>query len=204
MKPDTGRAGIILAGGRSKRFDQRDKATATLNGTPLVCYVVEALAPVVDEVIINCRRPQCDAIAAAIGDRSIQFAENRIPDRGPVAGLQTGLHATTAKYAAVVACDMPFIAAGFLNFLFAQANHRTGAVAKVRGRITPLPAVVHVRAAQAACRQALTERDGRLYDLIALLDPEVVSEQSTTAHAGPDAFWNIDTRADLQGASERV
>ena len=43
---DTGRAGLILAGGRSERFPTIDKALAPLDGRPLLGHVADALAPV--------------------------------------------------------------------------------------------------------------------------------------------------------------
>lgn len=65
-RADTGVAGIVIAGGRSRRFGGRDKALARLGDRPVVRHVVEALFPVVDEVIVNCRRDQRRAIESAL------------------------------------------------------------------------------------------------------------------------------------------
>ncbi|MFC6730988.1 MULTISPECIES: molybdenum cofactor guanylyltransferase [unclassified Haladaptatus] len=204
MKADTGRAGIVLAGGRSARFENQDKALASLLGKPLIWHVVEAVAPAVDEVVVNCRRAQREAIESALADHVVRFAVDRVPDRGPVAGIRTGLRATKAKYAAAVPCDMPFLSAGFLDFLFSRADTKTGTVTRFRDHITPFPAVVHVRAAESVCTEVVRERDGSLYDLVALLDPVVIPEREATAHAGRDAFTNVNTHADLRGAIARA
>ncbi|ELY34802.1 molybdopterin-guanine dinucleotide biosynthesis protein A [Haloferax volcanii DS2] len=102
---DTGRAGIILAGGRSTRFGGIDKATATVGGQPMIHRVAASLDPVVDELVVNCRAEQRDSLAGALLDFDIRFAEDSHPDRGPVFGLRTALRATSVEYAAVLPCD---------------------------------------------------------------------------------------------------
>ena len=43
-------AGVIVAGGRSTRFGERDKAVADLAGTPMIRRVVDRIAGVTDEL----------------------------------------------------------------------------------------------------------------------------------------------------------
>ena len=62
------RAVLVIAGGRSTRFGDRDKAVAELDGTPMIRRVVDRVADVVDEVVINCRADQVDPISAALDD----------------------------------------------------------------------------------------------------------------------------------------
>ena len=197
---DTGRAGLILAGGRSERFPTIDKALAPLDGRPLLRHVADALAPVVDERVINCRRDQQAAFADAVGDDP-RFAIDPVADRGPLAGLRTALAATEATYAAVLPCDMPFVPAGFIEYLFRQARHNTGAIPCFDGRQRSLPAVVHVRAAAAACEDARRHDEG-LAAFVSALDPVVVPERAVTAHVGSAAFANIDTHEDLAAVRE--
>ncbi|MFW6320878.1 MAG: molybdenum cofactor guanylyltransferase [Halohasta sp.] len=202
-KADTGRAGIVLAGGRSERFPTVDKALAPLDGNPLLWHAVASVDPAVDELIVNCRRDQREAFAEALAAFPVRFAVDRIPDRGPVVGLRTALEETTATYAAVVPCDMPSIPVGFVDFLFARARNRTGAVARVDGRVQPFPAVVHVRAAAAACREAEATGDGRIESFVSLLDPHVVPERVVRAHVDPAAFDSINTHDDLARTRDR-
>ena len=193
---DTGRAGLILAGGRSERFPTIDKALAPLDGKPLLRHVADALSPAVDERIINCRPDQQTAFAEAVGDDP-RFAIDPVADRGPLAGLRTALAATEATYAAVLPCDMPFVPAGFIEYLFGQAQNETGAVPCVGGQQQSLPAVVHVRAATAACADARQQHDGGLAAFVSVLDPLVVPERTVTAHVEATAFSDIDTHEDL-------
>ncbi|ERH00438.1 MAG: molybdopterin-guanine dinucleotide biosynthesis protein A [Halonotius sp. J07HN6] len=194
---DTGRVGIILAGGRSERFPTVDKALAPLDGVPLIHHAAATLEPAVDDLVINCREDQQAAFADALAEFDPAFAIDAVPDRGPLAGLRTALESTTATYAAVLPCDMPLLPAAFVEYLFDRARDRTGAVPKIDGQVQPLPAALHVRAAAAACRDAREQDAGRLDAFVPLLDPHVVPERVVEAHTDPDAFRNINTHDDL-------
>jgi len=194
---DTGRVGIILAGGRSERFPTVDKALAPLDGEPLIHHAAATLDPVVDGLVVNCREDQQAAFAEALAAFDPAFAIDAVPDRGPLAGLRTALESTSATYAAVVPCDMPLLPAAFVEYLCNRARDRTGAVPKIDGQVQPLPAALNVRAAAAACRDAREQDAGRLDAFVPLLDPFVVPERVVEAHTDPDAFRNINTHDDL-------
>ena len=89
------RSGVIVAGGRSTRFGDADKAVAELAGTPMVRRVADRVAPAVDEVVVNCRADQREAIDAALDgfDHPVSFALDPEPDLGPLAGIAVGLDA---------------------------------------------------------------------------------------------------------------
>jgi len=197
---DTGRVGIILAGGRSKRFPTVDKAVAPLDGTPLLGHVVRTLEPTVDEILVNCREEQHEAFAEALSHFDVRFVFDSTPDRGPLVGLETALSATGATYAAVLPCDMPLVPAAFVDMLFSRARNRTGAVAQLDGQPQPFPAVVHVRAAAAACTEAAARNTGRLDEFVSILDPVVLPERAVLAHVDRRAFTNINTHEDLATA----
>ncbi len=197
---DTGRAGIVLAGGRSKRFPTVDKAVAPLDGTPLLRHAVSTLEPAVDQLIINCRKDQREPFAEVLREFDVWFVFDSIPDRGPLVGLETALSATGATYAAVLSCDMPLVPAAFVDVLFSRARNRTGAVAQLDGQPQPFPAVVHVRAAEAACTEAAQRNTSRLDEFISILDPVVLPERAVLAHVDRRAFTDINTHEDLATA----
>ena len=201
-RPDTGVVGIVLAGGRSKRFPGHDKALATLAGKPVIARVVETLSLVADGVIVSCRHEQVGDLSRALSAFDAEFVADAISDRGPVAGLRTSLRATDARYAVVCACDMPLVKPGVLSYLVSRARANSGAVASIDGDIEPLPAVVHVRAAESACTETLTRLGGELGDLLRTLDPVVVPERDVLAYADRDSFRNINTWGDLTAAAD--
>lgn len=203
LRPDTGRAGIVVAGGRSERFGDADKALVTLEGDPLISHVVSRVAPAVDELVVSCRRDQRDAFAAVIDDLAdvdlarVTFALDGTDGQGAVAGIRAGLRATEAEYAVLVPCDVPRIEPAFLAHLLERARHRTGAAIRLDGRIEVLPSAVHVRAAEAACTEALAG-DGSVDALRRALDPIVVDEREVAAHVDPRTLEDVDTPADLR------
>lgn len=196
-KPDTGVAGVVLAGGRSSRFPPGDKALATLDGRPLVAHAVDALLPAVDEVVVNCRADQRAALADALDALPVAFAVDDREDAGPVAGLATALSATEARYAAVLPCDRPAVGTALLARLISAARGESGSVARFDGRRQPFPLVVHVRVGRSTCRRML-DAGASLASLLAELDPVEVPEAEVRALASSAAFADVDEPADLR------
>lgn len=200
-RPDVGRAGVVVAGGRSTRFLGGDKALAVLDGEPLLGHVVAALVPVTDEVIVNCRRDQLAAFEAALEGAPVCFAPDPVSDWGPVAGLRTALAATDAEYAAVLGCDTPWVPPAFVSTLFERARGHTGAAVELDGTLQPLLAVVHVRACTAVCEDTLSRRSPRLRDVLAALQPRIIDEREALAHVDRAALRDVDTYAEFHEAA---
>jgi molybdopterin-guanine dinucleotide biosynthesis protein A len=201
MKADTGRAGVVLAGGRSTRFADGDKALAALAGDPLVRHAVRAVAPVVDEVLVSCRADQRPALDDALDGHAVSFVADPIDGLGPVAGVRTALRATDRHTAVLLACDTPLLPSAFLGHLLDRVEGATTAavVTEWDGRRRPLPAAVNVRAAAAAATEAL-DTGGSLDDAVDALAPVVVPEHHVHAAVGADRLVDVDTRADLAHA----
>ena len=202
----TDRAGVVVAGGRSTRMGDREKAIVDVAGRPLVARVAEALSGVADELVVNCRPDQRDAIASALGDRSRTFAVDKEPDRGPVAGIATGLEATDAGYAAVVACDLPFLDTALVEYLFERAAGADAdvAVPKPNDWFEPLHAVYRPAPMAGACRAALAEGDVRIIEPLFSLKHVVVERSDLLAHGSLASFESVDTPADLADAADRL
>lgn len=188
------RSGLLLAGGRSTRFDDGDKALAPLAGAPLVAHAAAALAPAVDELVVNCRADQRDPLREALGgiDERVRFAVDPVPDEGPVAGLVTGLRVTRGRYAVVAACDQPFLRTATVERLFERAEEPggDGAAPLIDGRREPLGAVYRVDRTREAAERTLAAGSRRLRDTLARVDPPAVS-------VPPATTLDIDTRDEL-------
>ncbi|MFC6836752.1 molybdenum cofactor guanylyltransferase [Halomarina ordinaria] len=205
---DVPRSAVVLAGGRSRRFGRGDKALAPVAGRPMIRRVVERLAPATDEVVVNCRADQHPRLAAALGPAGehVRFAIDA-PDRvddGPVAGLHAGLDAAASSLAAVVACDMPRLSPSLLDLLFVRASTegRSVAVPTAGGHRQPLPGVVRVAPALAACEAV--GPGGSLRALCDRLDPVVVSTAAVRGHAAPGTLVDVDTPADLRATAAAI
>jgi len=200
------RAGAIVAGGRSTRFGDRDKAVADLDGTPLVRRVADRLGRVVDELVVNCRPDQRAAIEAVVEgvDPTPGFAEDPEPDQGPMAGLMTGLRAVDSEFAAVVACDMPFVDPDFLDYLFERAAGSDAAVPRPGELLQPVQAVYRAEPMAAACAAALERGESRVVAPLEDLEYVVAGPRAVEEHAAPETFVNLNTRAEFEAAVERL
>lgn len=97
--------GVLLAGGQGSRMGGVDKGLVTLRGRPMAQWVLERLAPQVDELIINANQ-NGERYAAfgypVFGDRIGGFA-------GPLAGLHAALAVASHPLVATAPCDSPFL-----------------------------------------------------------------------------------------------
>ncbi|MBB6646732.1 molybdenum cofactor guanylyltransferase [Halobellus ruber] len=200
------RACLVLAGGRSTRFGDSDKAVADLAGTPMIRRVVDRIAGVVDEVVINCRADQVDSIRDAVAGSGFEptFAVDRETDEGPMAGIARGLEAVSAEYAFVVACDMPFVDPDFVEYLFERAAGHDAAVPRPDEWYQTTQAVYRTETMTRACRQALDRGADRIVAPLGDLDEIVVDGAEIERVAAADTFDNINTREEFRTANERL
>ena len=128
--------GVILAGGLGRRMGGIDKGLQELRGRPLVAWVVERLAPQVDELLINANQN---------GERYAAFGHRVVPDQipdfaGPLAGLHAALSAATHPLVATAPCDSPFLPGDLVSRLFSAltANAADLAVARTFEQAHPV------------------------------------------------------------------
>ena len=196
-------SGVIVAGGRSVRMGETEKTVVDVAGTPLIRRVADRLLDAVDRLVINCRDDQRAAIEDALSGTDPTFAIDPEPDRGPVAGIATGLEAVTTEYAAVLAADTPFLNPGIVSYLFERAAGREAAVPRPGDWFEPLHAVYKSGPMIEACHRALESPDPRVIEPLSSLDYTVVDRRELLEHGSLDSFESVDTPADLEWAIER-
>lgn len=97
--------GVILAGGKGRRFSSRDKGLVEVAGRPLVEYAIELLETETSELIISANRHIKDY--ERYGFRVVTDA---LPDYpGPLAGMLAGLQDASNEFVVFVPCDMPYL-----------------------------------------------------------------------------------------------
>ncbi len=129
-------SGVILAGGLARRMHQQDKGLILFNNKAMITYALQAMAPVVDELLINANRhieqyQQFDY--PVICDATDDFA-------GPLAGIYAALNVCEHDVLLVIPCDSPFMTAdGLQTLLDAHKRSQTDiAVAFDGERIHPV------------------------------------------------------------------
>jgi len=163
--------------------------------------------PVVDELAVSCRADQREAVATALRgiDLPVRWAIDEDPDRGPIAGIETACRVATEEYAAVVACDMPFVDPRFVAALRETAAGRDAAVPRLDGRwFQTTQAVYATGPAAASCERALDRGDRRVLVLIDGLDAAVVGDDAIRSVTTARTFTNVNTREELAAATAAV
>lgn len=197
-------AGVILAGGLSRRMGGGDKALRSLGGRPVLAHVIERARAQVGPLVLN-----------ANGDpaRFEAFGLPVAPDlvegfAGPLAGVLTGLawaeaEAPGCDWLASFACDAPFLPADLVARLLAavEAEGAKLACAASRGRSHPVFGLWPVRL-RAELEAAMRDEEIRKVDVwtaryrLATADfPEVETPAGTL-----DPFFNANRPEDLDEA----
>ena len=126
--------GIILAGGKSSRMGT-DKGLLLLNDKPFVQYSIDALKPLVSDIMIVSDNEDYDV-----------FGLKRINDitknAGPVAGICAGLEASTNVYNMILSCDIPLITSEILQKLIDSIDDTSEIIqVESQGKSMPLIAI---------------------------------------------------------------
>lgn len=188
-------AAIVLAGGRGRRMDERDKGLVELAGRPLAGWVVDSLRGQVDEIVVSANR-NLDAYAAL----GCPVVPDALPDRpGPLAGILAAAETSAADWLLATPCDTPFLPADLAERMLAtaQANDVPLVRAADGERIHYAVMLLH-RRLLADMAAALAEGERR-----------VQAWQARHPHAEAvfddrAAFLNVNTEDDLRRAEDRV
>jgi len=196
-------AGVIIAGGRSTRFGDADKAVADLGGVPMIRRVADRIDGVVDDLVVNCRDDQVEDISRALADarRDPTFAVDEEPDLGPMAGIATGLRATDAEYGLVVACDMPFVDPDFATYLFERATGHDAAVPRPDEWFQTTQAVYRCEPMVAACEDALARDEHKITAALFDLAYVVLDREEIEAQTSLQTFENLNTYEEFEAAA---
>lgn len=135
------RSVIVLAGGFSSRFGQ-DKGVLELANKPLIKHVVDAVKPIVDEVIVVANSQERIAKYAEIVAANVRFAVDSGKLHGPLMGALAGFESAHGKYALLLPFDMPFVSREVVSLLFELCLNKAAAVPRWSdGKVEPLHAV---------------------------------------------------------------
>lgn len=196
-----GVAGIILAGGRSRRMG-RDKALLSVPGeTPLtfVEHLASRLSALCTQVLLVARDERSGKeYLSASHSQNWRVVYDRMPDQGPLMGLYSGLQAMTSSHALVLAVDLPCVQPALLAWLCAFPLTDEALIPRVQG----IPQVLlarYPRAILPAIEECL--QVGR-QDPRALLEKTPVRflEEEQVREVDPElrSFVNVNTPEDFE------
>lgn len=130
-------AGVVLAGGRSRRMGPVDKAFADLAGKPMLQHVIDRIGPQVNRLVLSVEQESDDYAAFGLA----QVADPLPGSRGPLGGLLAALRSlrATEDWLMLVPCDAPFLPRDLLAGLLrgAREGGRPGSVISIAGEVQP-------------------------------------------------------------------
>lgn len=141
-------AGLVLAGGRSRRMG-RDKATLIVEGERLLARQLRILGEAgAAELWVSLGADGFTPEQEGLGGK-IRVVRDRVSDAGPLEGLGQVLDRTSASRLLVLAVDLPALDAGFLRRMLERSRMGIGVVPVTPGGPEPLCAVYPVGPARA-------------------------------------------------------
>ncbi|OGR88859.1 MAG: hypothetical protein A2992_09280 [Elusimicrobia bacterium RIFCSPLOWO2_01_FULL_59_12] len=193
MKPFGNMTGIVLAGGRSSRFGA-DKAFAKLGGVPMIERALHTLRAIFGEWLVVTKTPELFCPDQARIVRDVGAWE------GPLAGLYSGLLASSTERNFVCACDMPWLSPALIRRLCRAANGWEAVIPRVGNHLEPLCAV-YSRRCLPVVHDLLQEGKRGLADLAARCSSKILPAASLASrHHLRRAFLDLDTPEDLARA----
>lgn len=195
--PERSITGFILVGGASRRMG-RDKGNLPLAGRSFVEHIVAALSPIVSSTCVVGReftglRKQIPSVP--------DFYEKW----GALGGLHAALRACQTPWAAVVACDLPFVTSDLFRRL-ASRRQNFEAVAPIQrdGIPQPLCALYLRNACLERASQLIESGERRPIGLLQSVETCWVQfEELADLEGSLNLFDNINTPEDYSSVSEK-
>jgi molybdenum cofactor guanylyltransferase len=184
-------SGIILAGGKSQRMGE-DKALIRIAGKPIIETIADLFHKLFKETLVVADRKQSYLYLRLAVHQDIS------PDQGALGGLYTGLVRSSFLNSFVVACDMPCLNAGVINYLCREAGGYDVVVPRTEDGYQPLHALYSKRCIE-PIRNILSEKKTRIVDFYPLVRVRVVeAREFFSIDPQMQSFININTPEELR------
>ncbi|WP_010098680.1 molybdenum cofactor guanylyltransferase [Ornithinibacillus scapharcae] len=183
--------GIILAGGMSRRFGS-PKAFAKLDGIPFYEYIINAMKPVTDSIVIVTNDKLIERFQVNAPTIEIITDNPTISGYGPLAGIYSGMDYLAFDWYLISPIDIPYIEVSVYQTLLQHISYNTEAIIPiVNGRIQPLVSIFH-RSIMDKIAAQLNRKELSLKQLLSKCKVDYIEMNNEKA------FQNINYREDLQ------
>ena len=193
--------GFILVGGASSRMGA-DKARLRLDGRSFVERVASALSSVTERVsVVGARQEEEEEKS-----RQFPFVPDVHAKWGALGGLHAALCACRAPWAAVVACDLPFVT-GELFARLAALRENFDAVVPVQpdARLQPLCALYAVEPCRKIAAELIASDERRPRALLRKVAARrVETSEMADLEGAPLFFMNVNTPEEYAQARKAV
>lgn len=181
-------AGIVLAGGKSRRFG-KDKALYMFNNRTFFEHALYNLKAVSDVTAVIGRANQRNEASLYLTDDEVYR------EKGPLAGLYTAMKEVKADWYLVIACDMPLVDQEILTeILLNRTDNHEAVIPVIHGKIHPLIALYR-QTVLPEVESLLAKGNLKMMSLIEKIDAVYLDESH---FKDSNRFANINQMEDLK------
>ena len=215
-------SGVLLAGGKSRRFDP-NKIKIISEGVPLVIEQVVKLSFTTNEIIISTSLGNKSYIQNMMDDIEYYIRIIKIPQTfnmpgikivtddiiagkgakgiGPIAGIYTGLKYSKNDLSLVIASDMPFISLKLLKLLIKEAQQEPASDAIILKNIKGIEALcgIYSKKCIKIIEEGILKGVYKISDIlkglkVRWIEPEKLNEEKIDIYN----FFNINSQKDVE------
>lgn len=195
---------VILSGGLSKRFGA-NKGLIKLLGKPLIGYVVDKVASIVDEIIVVVASEEQRRELSGLFTPPITITIDEYALRSPIIGALTGFKRALGEYSLLLPCDTPLISREVASLLLQLAKGFDAVIPKwPNNYIEPLQAVYRTEVAYDSALETVKEEKMRMRDMITRLNEVIYVSTTILSNLDPklNTFLNVNAPEDLKSVEE--
>lgn len=181
-------AGIILAGGQSRRYGV-PKMFAMIKNRHFYEVAYENLRPFCDEIVIVAQQRFIHKFPSSY---NVITDEAPFIGHGPLAGILAGMNAIQAENYIILPCDMPLMEASVIEKLLTY-HEKNVTLVQENGQLQPLVSIWHHQMKQKIYRY-LKSGNKKIKQFLTEIDPTIVDACLVTE--SPHIFMNVNTRKD--------
>ncbi|MDS1029963.1 molybdenum cofactor guanylyltransferase [Bacillota bacterium LX-D] len=190
--------GIILAGGKSSRMNC-NKSFVKLDGKPFIEIIVDKVRPIFkDKITIITNEPELYRYL------NTDICCDLVKDKGPIAGIYTGLVTSDSFHNFFLPCDMPFISGETIKYMLKHKGRYDVIVPLINGYIEPLYGIYSkncIKAIEKCLLQNLLKVKS-LYEYVSV--KTIPEEVFTKLDSELKLFTNINTLQELMAAQQII
>ncbi|HEX8491530.1 MAG TPA: molybdenum cofactor guanylyltransferase [Pyrinomonadaceae bacterium] len=190
--------GFILVGGKSSRMGS-DKAQLRLGSQSFVEKIAEALASITETVsVVGVKAERVLGRWPVVPDVHVEW--------GALGGLHAALRACRSEWAAIVACDLPFVTGElFARLASLRENFEAVVPVQVDGRLQPLCALYRTGICLSRAEELIAAGERRPRVLFERVRERRVAHAELADLSGAELFFtNVNTPSDYAHAQAQA
>ncbi|MCX7797811.1 MAG: molybdenum cofactor guanylyltransferase [Melioribacter sp.] len=184
--------GVILAGGKSLRMGM-NKSFLKFNGVTIIERIVNLMKYIFEEVIIISNTPHEYLFLG------VPVYEDIFKDKGPLAGIHSGLFYARNEKIFVISCDVPLMTEQMINYIVNFQTDKPIKICRASGYLQPLVGI-YSKSLINSIEKVLTQNllhDKSLHSFLDNIEAEIINPENLDFYKD-EFFFNINSPEDYQ------